>query len=226
MHPGERRSRRRPGASWLLIAVGLLLVVGGLVVWLAQPSVPEAGPTSRESSVSTSPPESSAPPEQQVVSGMAGPPRAERPVPDPGAPERLEVPALGIDAPVIPVTAPGGVLTPPADPQTVGWWADGAEPGAAHGSALVTGHTVHDGGGAMDDLEQLDTGDRVSMLTDHGRIRYTVRRVVVLGKGELAQRAPQLFDQEAPGRLVLVTCEDWDGAEYLSNVVVTALPSS
>jgi hypothetical protein len=27
------------------------------------------------------------------------------------------------------------------------------------------------------------------------------------------------------GRLVLVTCEDWDGTRYLSNVVVVATPS-
>jgi len=27
-----------------------------------------------------------------------------------------------------------------------------------------------------------------------------------------------------PGRLVLITCEDWDGERYLSNVVVTATP--
>ena len=63
------------------------------------------------------------------------------------------------------------------------------------------------------------------MVTDHGRIGYSVSRVVVLGKGDLARRAERLFDQGVPGRLVLVTCEDWNGVEYLSNVVVTATPS-
>jgi hypothetical protein len=29
-----------------------------------------------------------------------------------------------------------------------------------------------------------------------------------------------------PGRLVLVTCEDWNGARYLSNVVVIATPTA
>jgi sortase (surface protein transpeptidase) len=78
----------------------------------------------------------------------------------------------------------------------------------------------------MDDLEQLAAGDRVWMRTDRGRIGYDVRSVVVLGKGELAERAEQLFSQEVPGRLVLITCEDWNGVEYLSNVVVTATPAA
>ena len=135
------------------------------------------------------------------------------------------MPSLGIAAPIIPIGAPGGVLTPPSDPQTLGWWADGAKPGARLGSALVTGHTVHAGGGAMDDLERINDGDRVWMTTDRGRIGYDVDNVVVLGKGELAERAGRIFDQEVPGRLVLITCEDWNGVEYLSNVVVTATPA-
>ena len=56
---------------------------------------------------------------------------------------------------------PDGVLTPPSDPQELGWWADGARPGDPRGSALVTGHTVSTGGGALDDLEDLDEGDRI-----------------------------------------------------------------
>ncbi len=88
----------------------------------------------------------------------------------------------------------------------------------------MTGHTVSTGGGAMDDLEQLESGDRVWMSTDRGRIGYDVRRVVVLGKGELAARAQQVFDQGVRGRLVLITCEDWNGSTYLSNAVVFAEP--
>ena len=170
-----------------------------------------------------SPADPTTPARQEVV---ASPdlPREQRVDTEPGAPQRLVVPALGIDAPVVPIGAPGGVLTPPADPQVLGWWADGARPGATRGSALVTGHTVHSGGGAMDDLERLGRGDRVWMTTDAGRIGYSVRRVAVLGKGELAERAEEVFDQTVPGRLVLITCEDWNGVEYLSNVLVTAVP--
>jgi LPXTG-site transpeptidase (sortase) family protein len=209
--PRPRRTR------WLaagLLTAGVVLIVTGVVAWVQPGGDPVRA---------TDPAPSSTPTEQDVVEA-ADPPEAEPAAWRPGAPRRLEVPALDIDAPVVPIEAPGGVLTPPADPQVLGWWAAGAKPGARLGSALVTGHTVHAGGGAMDDLEQLDTGDRVWMRTDRGRVGYQVRSVVVLGKGELAEQAERLFSQQAPGRLVLITCEDWNGQEYLSNVVVTAVP--
>ena len=142
----------------------------------------------------------------------------------PGAPRRVVIPRLGVRAPVLPVAAPGGTLVPPSDPQQLGWWAGGARPGAARGSALVTGHTVHTGGGALDDLERLRRGDAVAVRTDRGTIRYRVRRVAVYSKGSVARHSRRLFSQTVPGRLVLITCEDWDGQRYLSNVVVVATP--
>lgn len=216
MADGERSARSGLWTTALLV-VGLFLTVGGAVAWWNQPEAPVA----RDTPTATADP---TPGPQDVVS-VPAPPREKRARWEPGAPQRVQVPALGVDAPVVPISAPGGVLTPPADPQVLGWWADGARPGARRGSALVTGHTVHAGGGAMDDLEQLARGDRVWMRTDRGRLGYDVRTVVVLGKGELAEQAERLFDQEVPGRLVLITCEDWNGEEYLSNVVVTATPA-
>lgn len=142
----------------------------------------------------------------------------------PGAPRRVVIPALDVDAPVIPVRAPDRTLVPPTDPNRLGWWADGARPGDARGSALVTGHTVHDGGGALDHLETLRRGDTVVVATRTERFRYAVRSTHVYSKGRVADDATRLFSQEVPGRLVLVTCEDWDGERYLSNVVVVATP--
>jgi hypothetical protein len=52
-----------------------------------------------------------------------------------------------------------------------------------------------------------------------------VQDVEVYRKGTLARRAADLFSQEVDGRLVLLTCEDWDGAAYRSNVVVVARPA-
>jgi LPXTG-site transpeptidase (sortase) family protein len=127
--------------------------------------------------------------------------------------------------PVLPIKAPDGVLIPPSDPQELGWWADGARPGAAQGSALITGHTVHTGGGALDDLETLAHGALVKVSTSKGWITYAVRKTKVYRKGSVARHAQGLFSQTVPGRLVLITCADWDGERYLSNVVVTAVPS-
>jgi LPXTG-site transpeptidase (sortase) family protein len=210
----QEQARGRWIAPALLVA-GVVLIVAGVVGWLQQPQDTKPPTTAPTTETTTSEQETADSPDLPDAAPASW---------KPGAPRRLLVPSLGVDAPVVPIEAPGGVLTPPADPQVLGWWAAGAKPGARTGSALVTGHTVHSGGGAMDDLERLARGDRVWMRTDRGRIGYDVRSVVVLGKGELAEQAEQLFSQEVPGRLVLITCEDWNGVEYLSNVVVTATP--
>ncbi|MBF4163529.1 class F sortase [Nocardioides sp. CBS4Y-1] len=143
---------------------------------------------------------------------------------EPGVTRRLIVPRLGVDAPVLSIEAPGGVLTPPSDPQTIGVWAAGAQPGDATGSALVVGHTVHTGGGALDDLETMRAGDPVRFEDGGSTLAYRVSDVQVYSKGTIASDAQQLFSQSVPGRLVILTCEDWDGTGYLSNVVVTADP--
>ena len=148
-----------------------------------------------------------------------------RPAWKPGVPRRVVIQRLRMDAPVVPISTAGNALTPPSDPQQLGWWSAGAQTGARRGSALVTGHTVHTGGGALDDLERMRTGDRVTVYTGRGIIPYDVRSVEVFGKGSVARHAKRLFSQEVRGRLVLVTCEDWDGTQYLSNVVVVAKPS-
>ena len=139
-------------------------------------------------------------------------------------PRHLVIPSLGVDAPVVPIGVEDGVLIPPDDPQTLGWWSDGALPGAVRGGALVAGHTVHTGGGQLDDLEQVRRGDQVRVRTDKGVVGYRVTQVRIYRKATLARDAREVFSQTGPGRLVLVTCEDWDGSRYLSNVVVLADP--
>ncbi len=155
----------------------------------------------------------------------AGPSTAATPRPRPvaGRPVRLRIPALHVDSRVVPVSAAGGVLTPPADPRVLGWWRAGARPGGT-GSVLLTGHTVHTGGGAFDDLGTLRPGDAVVVQTPRGRLGYAVRAVRVYRKAALARQARRLFAQHVPGRLVLVTCQGWNGSGYASNAVVVAGP--
>ena len=141
-----------------------------------------------------------------------------------GRPERISLPQLGVSAPVTPIRADHGSLTPRPDPRVVGWWSGGARPGSTVGSAIISGHTIHDGGGAFDNLEDLRVGATVVITTTSGRITYAASSVTNYPKQSLAGQAAQVFDQTRPGRLVLVTCEDWNGQTYLSNVVVTAQP--
>ena len=141
------------------------------------------------------------------------------------APRRLQIKAIGVDARVVPVSVGAdAVLDPPADYHEVGWWDASARPGAGRGQTVVTGHTVHTGGGAFDDLETLRPGDPLRVRTAKGPIRYEVTGVTVYRKASLARDAAKVFRQRGPGRLVLITCEDWNGTTYLSNAVVFADP--
>jgi LPXTG-site transpeptidase (sortase) family protein len=143
-----------------------------------------------------------------------------------GAPQRLSVPSIGLRAPVTPIEVDtAGVLDPPAAVDTVGWWQRSAEPGSHRGQTLVTGHTVHDGDGAMDRLGEVEPGDTVRLRAGDQMAQYRATRVVVYSRTELADNAHQLFGQDnGSGRLVLVTCTDWNGASYDKNVVVFAQP--
>jgi LPXTG-site transpeptidase (sortase) family protein len=151
--------------------------------------------------------------------------RRGEPAPGPSRPRSLIIGSLGIRAAVVPLETSGRTLNPPHDPSKVGWWRDGALPGSARGSTVVTGHTVVNGDGVFDDLDRLQTGDRVRLVTEKGSLRYVVRAEASYRRAALAQRAERLFSQSSAGRLVLVTCEDWNGEVYLANHVVIATPA-
>ena len=74
-------------------------------------------------------------------------------------------------------------------------------------------------------IQQLNKIDNVRVRTASGVIRYAVTAVTTYRKAALARDAARVFSQSVPGRLVLVTCEDWDGSAYLSNAVVLAEPT-
>lgn len=213
--PDEHAEHGSHRTRWLAV-LGIALLTGGVV--LAASTIPRqqvAAP------VDTGPTLAPYVLEPAVVIEQTA-----EPVPQPhratGSPQRVVVPKLGIDAPVVRARVSDGTLWPPDDPQSLGWWARGAEPGAVQGGALITGHSVSTGGGAFDDLETLRRGDRVRVRTDRGVISYTVTGVTIYKKGALAKDAQRVFSQTGPGRLVLITCEDFNGIEWESNAIVFA----
>jgi len=166
-------------------------------------------------------------PEQLPASGLLpwqGAPAAEEaspPVVEEGD-DVLYVPAIDLLAPIVKIELDqDAVLSPPADPDIVGWWQRSAEPGARRGQTVMTGHTVHSGGGVMNKLGDLVKGD-VVRVRDEGRvIEYRVTDVATLSRDEVAENAQMLFGQDREqGRLVLVTCTDWVDGVYLSNIIV------
>ena len=188
------------------------------MAWWAHPGGPGGSilPVAQTSSTGTEP-------VRPAPSTLVPPRRTSAPLAA-GRPTRIVINRIGVDVPVVPVAAEGNTLTPPSNPQELGWWSAGAKPGEARGSALLTGHTVHTGGGALDHLASVRVGDPVVVQTTRGVVSYTVTSVRSYTKGSIATGAQRLFSQQVTGRLVVVTCGDWNGTEYLSNVVVTATP--
>lgn len=159
--------------------------------------------------------------------GGNNPPKAAEPTTGSPTGWRLLVPSLHINAPLRAIeTTRGGVLDPPANPRDVGWWAQSAPPGATYGQTIVTGHTVHTGGGQMDHLGQMKVGSEIEIIDKGYTVYYRATKVFTLTKGEVDQQAADLFGQSNPvNRLVLITCSGWTGHIYLNNVFVYAVPT-
>jgi LPXTG-site transpeptidase (sortase) family protein len=146
------------------------------------------------------------------------------PLARPATPEQLIVPSIDLRAPVLPIEVhSNGTLYPPSDYHEVGWWTGSAKPGATSGQTLITGHTVHTGGGVMDRLGGLRPGDLIKVRTKIGTVEYLATKIFVYTKAQLAKHRQDLFGQDRKDyRLVLVTCTGWTGTEYTSNIIVFA----
>jgi Sortase domain len=145
-------------------------------------------------------------------------------------PVRVQVPSLGIDAPVSPagIDTVHGVLAVPPSINRTGWWVDGAAPGARSGSILIAGHVDSVGGGigAFFRLKAARLGTRITVRTSAGRT-FAYRAVAV--QNYLKRLLPTgVYSLRGRPRLVLVTCGgpfiESEG-HYRDNVVVIAVPA-
>lgn len=142
-----------------------------------------------------------------------------------GAPMEVRIPQLKVSAPVVPIAMVDKTLDPPKDYYEVGWWIASAKPGAGQGQTVITGHTLHTGGASMNALGTLKPGASVEVTTKNGPLTYHVTDRQVLSKKALAGRSQEIFGQHhGAGRLVLITCSNWNGASYDTNTVVFAEP--
>ncbi len=139
--------------------------------------------------------------------------------------DALIIPDIDLDAPLLTIQMHGEVLTPPSDTDAVGWWDGSAKPGARSGRTIVTGHTVHTGGGVMNRLAEVDEGDKVQVRIDGEMLRFEATKVETYPREYVDTHAEQLLGQKrGDNQLVLITCADWEGTEYQSNVFVYAKP--
>ncbi|MFE2142045.1 class F sortase [Streptomyces sp. NPDC059456] len=144
-------------------------------------------------------------------------------------PVRVDVPSLGLRAPVISrsLDTQGAIEPPPFDrPGTVGWWGGGAKPGEA-GAALLVGHVDTASKPAVFyGLSTAQPGGKVRVVRMDGTVaEFTIEDVRVYERaGFDAHRAygPRI---EGRAELRLVTCGgtyDKAAKEYTANVVVSA----
>jgi Sortase domain len=144
------------------------------------------------------------------------------------APVRVRLPAVGINAHVVPVgiDVNRGVLGTPKDIRRAGWWKDGGSPGARSGAVLIAGHvdSLEEGAGAFFALHRAHTGDKVHIQAASGRMfTYRVASVRTHRKDDLPL---SIYSSKGAPRLVLVTCGgpfDHTTGHYRDNIVVTAV---
>lgn len=155
-------------------------------------------------------------------------PPAHAPI-DAAAPERVEVPSVGITAPVVArgLDDDGAIDPPPYGmPKTAGWYGDGTRPGAK-GAALLVGHVDTDTKPAVFyGLSAVKPGARIEVARADGSVaEFTVDDVQLVTRERFdAQKA---YGPRENGRaeLRLITCGgtyDRTTRSYSANVVVSA----
>ena len=144
-------------------------------------------------------------------------------------PQRIDIPALGVQAPVVNrgLDSRGAIDPPPYDqPGVVGWYGSGATPGAP-GAALMVGHVdTRSRPAVFYKLSSLKAGETIRVVRADGKVaEFTVDDVRVLPRDHFDARAA--YGPRKPGRaeLRLLTCGgafDRTRNTYTANVVVSA----
>ncbi|WP_225822829.1 class F sortase [Streptomyces naphthomycinicus] len=209
---GTATGRLVPALAWALLLFGLWLWGRGVTDAGGSADGPAAGGV-------------------LAIDGSVDPallPRPARPLGD-AVPQRVDIPALGVQAPVVArgLDARGAIDPPPySQAGVVGWYGAGPGPGAA-GAALLVGHVDTETRPAVFyRLSTLKPGHRVRVFRADGRVaEFTVDDVRVLPRAGFD--AGQAYGQREPGRaeLRLITCGgtfDRVSRSYTANVVVSA----
>jgi LPXTG-site transpeptidase (sortase) family protein len=139
-------------------------------------------------------------------------------------PVSIEIPAVGVDAPVVPVRllADRTIEIPAVD--QAGWYEPGPRPGEA-GPAVIVGHVDSRRGPAVFfRLKELRPGDRIVVELDGGATRsFRVERVERRPKENLP--VGRIWNRTDRPVLRLITCGgsfDRETGHYRDNVIVYA----
>lgn len=190
---------RRPA----LVCASVIVVASALVVPVAEPA---------------DLPEPTASPEQERAATASTATPAPR-----LRPERIVLPALDVDAPIVPVgTEEDGAMGTPDNGEDVAWW-HGTE--AGEGNALFAGHRDWKGSrGSFYDLKRLEPGDEVHVVGDDDRLTFKVLWVRQVEAD--TPEAPDLLAETDRPVVTLITCGgvfDRSISHYTDRVVARAV---
>ncbi|MFJ8844405.1 class F sortase [Streptomyces cyaneofuscatus] len=206
---------RPAGTGRLLTGVAWAVLLLGLWLWGRDASGGMSAPTTGDVAAVGRPLGAPLPPAHEPVEGAA--------------PRSVEVPSVGIDAPVVRrgLDKDGAIDPPPYDlPQTAGWYGKGTEPGA-EGAALFVGHVDTETKPAVFyGLSAVRPGEKVKVTREDGSVaEFTVDDVQVVTRERFD--AEKAYGPRVDGRaeLRLITCGgkyDQKSRSYTANVVVSA----
>ncbi|MEU9747470.1 MULTISPECIES: class F sortase [Streptomyces] len=156
-------------------------------------------------------------------------PPAAKDSPEPAEPRRLDVPSVGIEAPVVArgLDITGAVEPPPYErPETVGWYGSGARPGAK-GTALFVGHVdTRTEPAVFYDLSAARPGEKIRVTRADGSVaEFTIDDVRVYSRERFDARKVYGPHERDRAELRLITCGgtfDRKSRTYTANVVVSA----
>ncbi|MCX5200983.1 class F sortase [Streptomyces sp. NBC_00237] len=144
-------------------------------------------------------------------------------------PGRVDIPSLGITAPVSArgLDGTGAVDPPPYEkPREVGWFGDGTRPGAS-GVALMVGHVDTQSKPAVFyGLSSARPGEQVKVTGADGSVtEFTIDDVQVFSREKFDAKKAYGPREEGRAELRLITCGgtyDHAAKHYTANVVVSA----
>ncbi|MGW0880181.1 class F sortase [Streptomyces sp. NPDC002671] len=207
----EEEERRRKRAPWGVIALvlltGLALIRNG----------------SGEFDVGPPQPASAAAPDTRVAPGTFS--AAPAPLPFSAA-DRVRIPAIQVDAPVVPVglASDGWVgAPPPENPNLAGWFTGAVSPGEK-GTAVVVGHVDNEQGPAVFyGLGSLKKGNRIEVVRKDAKAAvFEVYGIEVFSKSNFP--GDRVYGSKGTPELRVITCGGGFSKQngYDGNVVVFA----
>ncbi|MGC9380562.1 class F sortase [Streptomyces sp. MH13] len=208
----EEEERQRKRAPWGVIALvlltGLALIRNGSGEFDAGPPQPASAAASNTRVAG----------ENSAAADIAPLPHA--------VPDRVSVPAIQVDAPVIPVglDADGWIdAPPPEDPNLAGWFTGAVSPGEK-GTAVVVGHVDNQQGPAVFyGLGALEKGNKVEVHRQDGKTAvFEIYGIEVFEKDNFP--GDRVYASKGSPELRVITCgggfSERDG--YEGNVVAFA----